>query len=78
MWDYLSGCELNNPQLVADFQKSFGIESAFDENNNSLLNDEAPAKSNGSLHKRKHIKTITANTDHSHINSNIKINNRIW
>ncbi len=34
MHDYLH--YLNNPQIVADFQKVFGLEWEFDENNNNI------------------------------------------
>lgn len=84
---------MNNPQIVADFQKVFGLEWEFDQNNN----DNAMKDHNNVTEQPQSSKKLTknaqedpnassssskehmiTNTDHTHIVTKTKINVKFW
>lgn len=70
---------MNNPQIVADFQKIFGLEWEFDENNNIVKSEDETSKAvyhesdNNSSNSRKLTKN--AQNGHHHSISENHVNN---
>lgn len=80
---------MNNPQIVADFQKVFGLEWEFDQNNNdnTVKDQNVTEQPNCSkkLTKNAQDPTVSSsqehmitNTDHTHIVTKTKINIKFW
>ena len=80
---------MNNPQIVADFQKVFGLEWEFDQNNNdnTVKDQNVTEQPNCSkkLTKNSQDPTVSSsqehmitNTDHTHIVTKTKINIKFW